>query len=76
MHIKEINIENRVYNYFDNLIKAKKKIETKNIFIDERNYKNFVIYFTKHIHKKSIKMLSLHDHESIGKTEENEEKNI
>ena len=71
MHIKEINIENRVYNYyFHNLIKAK-KLETKNIFIDDRNYKNLVIYFTRHVHKKSIKILSLHDHESIGKIEEN-----
>ena len=33
MHVKEINIKNRVYNcHFDNLIKAK-KLETKNIFI-------------------------------------------
>ena len=33
MHAKEINIKNRVYNYyFDNLVKAK-KIETKNLSI-------------------------------------------
>ena len=32
MHIQEINIKNRVYNYrFDNLVKAN-KTETKNIF--------------------------------------------
>ena len=30
MHVKEINIKNRVYNYFDNIIKPK-KLETKNI---------------------------------------------
>ena len=36
MHIKEINIKNRLYNYyFDNLVKAK-KLETKNILIDEK----------------------------------------
>ena len=36
MHLKEINIKNRVYNYYsDYLIKAK-QIETKNIFIDEK----------------------------------------
>ena len=40
MHIKEMNIKNRVYNYhFDNLIK-KKKLEAKNILIDEENYKD------------------------------------
>ena len=76
MQIREINNKNRVYNYyFDNLIKVK-KLETKNIFIDEINYMNLVIIYTRHVRKKSIKMLSLHDHESIGKTEENEEKKI
>ena len=37
MHIQEIAIKNRVYNYhFEKLVKAK-KIETKNILIDEKN---------------------------------------
>ena len=37
MHIKKININNRVYNYYsDNLIKAN-KLETKNILMDEKN---------------------------------------
>ena len=47
--------------YFDNLIKVK-KIETKNILIDGKNYKDVVIHFTKHVHSKSIKLLSLHYH--------------
>ena len=38
MHINEINMKNRVYNYyFDNLVTAKKKRkekEAKNIFIN------------------------------------------
>ena len=63
MHLKEINIKNHVYNYFDSLIKAKKKIETKNILIDEKNYKHLVIYFTSYVDKKSMKMLSLYYHE-------------
>ena len=46
MHIKEISIENRVYNYyFDYLIKAK-ELETESILIDERDYKDLAIYFT------------------------------
>ena len=37
MHIQEINIKNRVYNYyFDNLFKAKKKIDTKDVLINEK----------------------------------------
>ena len=61
MHIKRINnTKNRVYDYyFDNLIKAK-KLETKKILIDEKNLKDLVIYFTRYVHSKSIKMLSLH----------------
>ena len=51
MNIKEINIQrnqNRVYNYyFDYLIKVK-KIETKNTLIDQKNYKDLIIYFTRY----------------------------
>ena len=36
MHIQEIDVKNRVYNYhFDNLVKAK-KLETKSILIDKK----------------------------------------
>ena len=69
MHINEINIKNRVCKcYFDNSIKAKNK--NKNILINEKNYKDLVIYFTKYAHNKSIKIVSLHYNELIGKTEE------
>ena len=45
MHIQEINIKNRVWNYhFDNLIEAKKS-ETKKFFIDEKIYKNALSAF-------------------------------
>ena len=55
MHIKEINIKNRVYNYyFGSLIKPK-KVETKSILIDEKNNENFLIYFTRYVHSKSKK---------------------
>ena len=55
--MKEINIKDRLYNYyFDKLIKAKKS-ETKNILIDEKNYANLVIYFTLYVHSTSIKCL-------------------
>ena len=38
--------------------------------------KNLVIYFARYVHSKPIKMLSLHYHKLIGKTEEHERKNI
>ena len=74
MHIKEINIKNRIHNYyFDNLIKAK-KLETKSTLIDEKNHKDLVTYFTRCVHSKSIKILSLYYHKLIGKNEEHEGK--
>ena len=53
----------------------KKKLETKNILIDEKNYKGLVIYFTRYVHSKSIKMLSLYYPKLIGKIEEHKWKN-
>ena len=78
--INEINIknrENRVYKYiFDNLVKTTTttttttKIETKNVLIDEKNYKDLVIYFSRYVHSKSMKILSLEYDELMGKNEE------
>ena len=74
MHFKEINVKKIVCNYYsDNLIKTK-NLETKNILIFEKNYKNLIIYFTRSDHRKSIKMLSLYYHELIGTFEEHKRK--
>ena len=41
MHVKEINIKNRVYNYyFDNLVKAK-KLKTRNILSMRKTIRNW-----------------------------------
>ena len=43
LHLKKVNIKNRVYYYyFDNLTKAK-EIETKNILVDKKIYKDLVM---------------------------------
>ena len=73
MHIKEINIKNRVYNYFDNLINPK-KLETKYILLEEKSYKDLVFYFTRYIQRKSIKMMSLYYQELMGKIKKHERK--
>ena len=42
-----INIKNQVFNYyFGNALKVK-KLETRNILIDEKNYRDLMIYFTR-----------------------------
>ena len=70
MHSKETHIKNRVCNYyFDNLVK---KQETENILINEKNYKDLVIYF-RLVYSKLIKML-LHYHELMGNIKEHEGK--
>ena len=43
---------------------------TKNILIDDKDYKGWVIYFTRYIHRISMKMLVLHYPESIRKIKE------
>lgn len=63
------DFNNKVYNYYNNLIKAR-KLETKNILIDEKNYKDITIYFARYDHKKSTKTLS-----RMGKIENMTEKN-
>ena len=74
MDINEINIKNQVCDfYFNNSIEAK-KIETRNILVNEKNFKDLVICFTRYVNNKSIKTLRLHYDELIGKIEEHEGK--
>ena len=42
----------------------------------KKNYKNLTNYFTRYAHSKSIKTLSLHYHELMGKIKEHEGKKI
>ena len=43
-----INIKNRVHNRSVDLIRPK-KVKNKKILIDEKNFKNLVIYFTRYV---------------------------
>ena len=54
-----------------------KKLETQNILNDEKKiYKDLIIYFTRYVNSQSIKMLSLHYHELLGKIEKHKGKKI
>ena len=68
MHIGKINIKRRVYNYYLDILIKRKILEIKNILINEK------ICFTRYVYSKSIKRLSLHYYELMGKTEEHEGK--
>ena len=53
----------------DNLIKSK-KLETETILIDVKNCEKSVTCFTRYVHSKSIKMLTVHCAGLIGNIEE------
>ena len=46
--LKEIDIKNCMYYYFDDIMKAR-DIYSKNIFLDEKIYKNIFIYDISYI---------------------------
>lgn len=72
---KETNITNRAQNYYDGLVKIA-TLKTKNIITDEKNYKDWVIYFVRYVLKKSIEMMTMYYRELVEKIEEYDEKSI
>ena len=71
-HINKVNVENQVFNYYFNSSIEAKTLETKNILIDQKNYKNLVIGdVQKYL---QIKIRRLYYDKLIGKIEEHEGK--
>ena len=68
MHTKKINIKNQVHYHYKNLI------ESKNVLINKKSYRNLVIYFTRYHSEKSVTILNLYYDELIGKIEQYEGK--
>ena len=71
MYTKKINIKNQVHYHYENLTKPK-NLETRNVSIDKKSYKDLVIYFTRYHPDKSITIINLYYDELIGKIEEYE----
>ena len=74
MCIQEINIKTQIYNYHSDNLGRVKEVETKNILINEESYKDLTVSFTRYVHSKLIKMLSLHYIELMEKIEEHKGK--
>lgn len=55
-------------------ISSKQKKQTNIVLIDEKIYTDFIIYFTRYNHRKSLRMLSLYYHKLMEKIEEHEGK--
>ena len=73
MHTKKINIKNQVHCHYKNLIESK-KLETRNVLINKKSYRNLVIYFNRYHSEKSVTILNLYYDELIGKIEQYEGK--
>lgn len=71
IHFEEINIKKSQQVLFW-LLNERKKIETKVILINEKSYKDLVSFFTRYDRRKSIRMLSLYYHKTIGNIKEYE----
>ena len=58
MRVKDINIKNRTYYFFNDIINSK-DFDSDNIKIDGKSYKNIIIYYIekkrpKHLQSKSF----------------------
>ena len=49
--IKDINIKNRTYHFYDDMINIK-DFDSSLLKIDKKSYKNIAIYYTGYIKKK------------------------
>ena len=59
MSVKDINIKNRKYYFFDDTINIK-DFDPDNIKIDEKSYKNILIYYVKYVMiKKDLKIYTV-----------------
>ena len=57
MSVKDVNIKNDTYYFFDNIINIK-DFDPNNIKINEKSYKNILIYYIEYVAiKKSLKIL-------------------
>ena len=65
MHNTETNINNTAYSYYFYYFIKATKLEVKHFFINEKNYKDLVIYFTRYDRGKIIRILRLYYHELL-----------
>ena len=53
-NLKDINIKNHTYYFFDDIINIK-EFDPTNIKLDEKSYKNILIYYTAYVTIKDSK---------------------
>ena len=68
--IKEIYIKNRTYHFFNDMINTK-NLDPSNIKIDEKSYKNTLIYYICYVTPNSVNPLYLIINQINGYIKEN-----
>ena len=59
MNVKDINIKNHTYYFFDDIINIK-YFDPNNVRIDEKSYSNILIYYIGYVTiKKDLKIYSV-----------------
>ena len=58
-NVKEINIKNRTYYFFDDMIKIQ-YLNAKLLKIDKKSYKHINIYYIGYVTKKDPKYVNIH----------------
>ena len=56
--VKDMSIKNRTYYFFDNII-SMKKFNPNNNKIDEKSYKNILIYYIGYVTIKNLKYVKI-----------------
>ena len=58
MRVKDMNIRNHTYYFFDGIINIKES-DQNNIKIDEKSYKNILIYYIAYVTIKNSKYVKI-----------------
>ena len=54
--IKDINIKNRTYYFYDDMVNIK-DFDSNLMKLDKKSFKNIVVYYTGYITKKNTKLI-------------------
>ena len=64
--VREIGKENKTYYFFEDIINIK-NFDSNNVKIDEKPYKNILIYYIGHVTIKHLKYRKINYHIKIHK---------
>ena len=63
-NLKDVNMKNHTYYFFDDIINIK-DFDPNNIKIDEKSYKNILIYYIAYVMIKNLKYIKVNSVNSL-----------